>query len=291
MVTQLSCYPRVWCSNMGWIRRELEALRIPPLKRFGQHFLIDSNVRDELIEQAELSSNDRVLEIGPGLGFLTTALASRAGDVIAVEKDRTLASYLKTKFSANKKVTIIQGDALTTAIPDGAKIVSSPPYNISSKLIVLILNSQFKLATLLLQEEFARRLTATSGTRDYGRLTVMLQCSAQATLIKTVPSTAFYPKPRVNSAVVIITRAKESSPTVDKGLFVDLVRALFTQRRRRLQGVMARYLKSRYPEHSQAILQFVSIPDKRVFEAGSQELVEISNEIARALLELKSRTG
>jgi 16S rRNA (adenine1518-N6/adenine1519-N6)-dimethyltransferase len=291
MVTQLSCYPRVWCSNMGWIRRELEALRIPPLKRFGQHFLIDSNVRDELIEQAELSSNDRVLEIGPGLGFLTAALASRAGDVIAVEKDRTLASYLKTKFSANKKVTIIQGDALTTAIPDGAKIVSSPPYNISSKLIVLILNSQFKLATLLLQEEFARRLTATSGTRDYGRLTVMLQCSAQATLIKTVPSTAFYPKPRVNSAVVIITRAKESSPTVDKGLFVDLVRALFTQRRRRLQGVMARYLKSRYPEHSQAILQFVSIPDKRVFEAGSQELVEISNEIARALLELKSRTG
>jgi 16S rRNA (adenine1518-N6/adenine1519-N6)-dimethyltransferase len=276
---------------MGWIRRELEALRIPPLKRFGQHFLIDSNVRDELIEQAELSSNDRVLEIGPGLGFLTAALASRAGDVIAVEKDRTLASYLKTKFSANKKVTIIQGDALTTAIPDGAKIVSSPPYNISSKLIVLILNSQFKLATLLLQEEFARRLTATSGTRDYGRLTVMLQCSAQATLIKTVPSTAFYPKPRVNSAVVIITRAKESSPTVDKGLFVDLVRALFTQRRRRLQGVMARYLKSRYPEHSQAILQFVSIPDKRVFEAGSQELVEISNEIARALLELKSRTG
>jgi 16S rRNA (adenine1518-N6/adenine1519-N6)-dimethyltransferase len=276
---------------MGWIRRELEALRIPPLKRFGQHFLIDSNVRDELIEQAELSSNDRVLEIGPGLGFLTAALASRAGDVIAVEKDRTLASYLKTKFSANKKVTIIQGDALTTAIPDGAKIVSSPPYNISSKLIVLILNSQFKLATLLLQEEFARRLTATSGTRDYGRLTVMLQCSAQATLIKTVPSTAFYPKPRVNSALVIITRAKESSPTVDKGLFVDLVRALFTQRRRRLQGVMARYLKSRYPEHSQAILQFVSIPDKRVFEAGSQELVEISNEIARALLELKSRTG
>jgi 16S rRNA (adenine1518-N6/adenine1519-N6)-dimethyltransferase len=275
---------------MGWIRRELEALRIPPLKRFGQHFLIDSSVRDELIEQAELSSNDRVLEIGPGLGFLTAALASRAGDVIAVEKDRTLASYLKTKFSANKKVTIIQGDALTTAIPDGAKIVSSPPYNISSKLIVLILNSQFKLATLLLQEEFARRLTATSGTRDYGRLTVMLQCSAQATLIKTVPSTAFYPKPRVNSALVIITRAKESSPTVDKGLFVDLVRALFTQRRRRLQGVMARYLKSRYPEHSQAILQFVSIPDKRVFEAGSQELVEISNEIARALLELKSRT-
>ena len=290
MVTQLPRYPRIWCSNMGWIRRELEALQIPPLKRFGQHFLIDSNVRDELIEQAELSSNDTVLEIGPGLGFLTAALASRAGDVIAVEKDRTLASYLKTKFSANKNVTIIQGDALTTAIPDGAKIVSSPPYNISSKLIVLILNSQFKLATLLLQEEFVRRLTATSGTRDYGRLTVMLQCSAQATLIKTVPSTAFYPKPRVNSALVIITRAKESSPTVDKGLFVDLVRALFTQRRRRLQGVMARYLKSRYPEHSQALLQSVSIPDKRVFEASPQELVEISNEIAHALSELKSRT-
>ena len=250
---------------MVWVRRELSKLQIPPLKRFGQHFLIDTNIRDELVEQGELTINDTVLEVGPGLGFLTAALATRAGHVIAVEKDRSLASYLKTKFSANKKVTIVQGDALTTDIPDGAKVVSSPPYNISSKLIVLILKSQFKLASLLLQEEFVKRLTATSGTKDYGRLTVMLQCRAQAKLIRTVPRTVFYPKPCVNSALVTIAPAEISPSIVDKELFADLVRALFTQRRRRLQGVMNRYLNQRYPDNSQTILQSISIPDKNAY--------------------------
>lgn len=276
---------------MAWIRRELAELQIPPLKRFGQHFLIDTNIRDELVEQAELTINDTVFEVGPGLGFLTAALAIRAGHVIAVEKDRSLASYLKTKFSANEKVTIVQGDALTTDIPVGAKVVSSPPYNISSKLIVLILKSQFKLSSLLLQEEFVKRLTAPCGTKDYGRLTVMLQCRAQAKLIRTVPRTVFYPKPRVNSALVTIAPAEASPSIVDKELFAALVRALFTQRRRRLQGVMNRYLNQRYPDDSQTILQSISIPDKRVFETSPQELAAASNEIAHALAKLESRTN
>ena len=139
---------------MVWVQRELDALHIAPLKRFGQHFLVDTNVRDQLVQQANLTDTDTVLEIGPGLGFLTAALASKAQRVIAVEKDRTLAIYLKEKFSERTNVMILHADALTISIPDHAKIVSSPPYNISSKLIIKILNSHFRTSTLLLQEEF-----------------------------------------------------------------------------------------------------------------------------------------
>lgn len=270
-------------AKMVWIDCELEALQIPPLKRFGQHFLVDTNVRDELVQQAGLTDSDTVLEIGPGLGFLTVALAKRAENVIAVEKDRTLAAHLKEKFSENKNVTIVQGDALTISIPDDAKIVSSPPYNISSKLIVMILNSRFKTATLLLQEEFAKRLTALSGSRDYGRLTVMLRCRAQAKLINEVPRSVFYPRPNVNSAIVNIEPLKETPTIENRQLFADLVRALFTQRRRKLKGVLSRYLARQYSSYSKEILNLTHIPEKRVFETSPEEFANLSNQIAGSI--------
>lgn len=103
---------------MAWVRRELDSIGIPPLKRFGQHFLVDRKTRDELIELAELTADDTVLEVGPGLGFLTSVLAEKAGHVIAVEKDRTLAAYLKDRFSNCRNLAVIQGDILNTKIPD-----------------------------------------------------------------------------------------------------------------------------------------------------------------------------
>jgi len=166
---------------MGWVRRELDALSIPPLKRFGQHFLIDKKVRENLVQLAGLTPQDTVLEVGPGLGFLTAALVTKASRLIAVEKDRTLAGYLTTKFASNTNLTVTEGDVLKIELPDFTKVVSSPPYNISSKLILLLLNSRFKRAVLLLQQEFVGRLMAPSGTREYGRLTVMFQSRAQAT--------------------------------------------------------------------------------------------------------------
>ncbi len=272
---------------MAWVHRELDALGIPPLKRFGQHFLVDKNIREELVELAELTIDDTVLEIGPGLGFLTAALAERAGQVIAVEKDRMLAAYLRNRFSSFQNLTIIQGDALKIETPRYTKIVSSPPYNISSRLILLILNSQFKVASLLLQDEFVRRLTASSGTREYGRLTVMLQCRAHAEFITNVPRSAFYPKPRVDSALVTISPTKQDPPIKQRAIFEDMVRAIFTQRRRRLTGVLTRYLKSRYPEQYDAILQRVPPNERRVFEVTPQELVNLSNQIADTIAELE----
>lgn len=272
---------------MAWIRRELDALGIPPLKRFGQHFLVDKRVREELAELGELTENDTVLEVGPGLGFLTSALAARAGRVVAVEKDRTLAAYLSSKFSNYRNLTVVQGDALTVTLPEYTKVVSSPPYNISSKLILLILNSHYKLAALLLQEEFVRRLTALSGSRNYGRLTVMLQCRAQAEFITEVPQSAFYPRPRVDSALVTIKPKKEDPIIKDRDLFFDMVRFLFTQRRKRLRGVLTRYLKSRYSQRHSAVLQRVSHLEKRIYETSPQELAILSNQIVDTLSELE----
>jgi len=265
---------------LNWVLRELRELGIPPLKRYGQHFLLSQEARDILIDEANLLREDTVVEVGAGLGFVTAALASRAGSVIAIEKDKTLAKHLESKFSSNHNVRIIQGDALAVPIPMNAKIVSSPPYNISSKLILQILQSKFRLASLLLQEDFVNRLTASSSSRDYGRLTVMLQTRAEAKHVAKVSRSAFYPEPRVDSAIASIRPARETPMIRDGRVFEDMVRALFTQRRRKSYGVLSRYLQANYRSQKEEILARADLHDKRVYELTPIEFVTLSNLIA-----------
>ncbi|MGO9644035.1 MAG: 16S rRNA (adenine(1518)-N(6)/adenine(1519)-N(6))-dimethyltransferase RsmA [Candidatus Bathyarchaeia archaeon] len=265
---------------MSWVRRELNALGIPPLKRFGQHFLVDKKTRQIMIESARLEADDTVVEVGPGLGFITTTLTSQPCNIIAIEKDRTLADYLKNRFARNSNITIVQGDALEFPIQDQAKIISSPPYNISSRLILSILNSKFKLAVLLLQDEFVSRLTAPVGSRDYGRLTVALQLRAKVERIMGVPRSAFYPSPKVDSAIVRIEPKASNLPIKDQKIFNELVRSLFTQRRRKLRGVLKKYLKEMYPTDMNEILIRTSFLEKRIFEIAPLELVDLSNIIS-----------
>lgn len=268
---------------MAWVHRELHELGIRPLKRYGQHFLLSAEARDRLIDEAELSPDDTVVEVGAGLGFVTAALALRAGNVLAIEKDRTLAKHLESKFSTNHNVQIIQGDALTVLIPNNAKIVSSPPYGISSKLVLQILKSKFRLASLLLQEDFVNRLTASSGSPEYGRLTVMLQTRARAQYVVKVSRSEFYPEPRVDSAIATIRPTPETPIAKDNKIFEDLVRALFTQRRRRSQSVLSRYLQANYRNQKEEILTRVGLNDKRVYELTPLEFVKLSNLIAESL--------
>ena len=265
---------------MSWVRRELNALGIPPLKRFGQHFLVDKKTRDIMMESARLEPDDTVIEVGPGLGFITATLTSQPCSIIAIEKDRTLAEYLKNRFIKNSNVTIVQGDALEFQFQDQAKIISSPPYNISSKLILSILNSKFKLAVLLLQDEFVSRLTAPVGSRDYGRLTVTLQSRAKAERIIRVPRSAFYPSPKVDSAIVRIEPQTPDLLIKDQRTFNELVRSLFTQRRRKLRGVLKKYLKETYPTEMNEILVRTSFLEKRIFEIAPLELIGLSNIIS-----------
>lgn len=268
---------------MSWVRRELRELDIPPLKRYGQHFLVSRETRDHLVDKADVSRQDTVIEVGPGLGFVTEALASRAGRVVAIEKDRTLAKHLQSKFSTNDNVQIIQGDALAVPIPNDAKIVSSPPYNISSKLVLRILGSKFRLASLLLQEDFVNRLTAYNGTRDYGRLTVMLQIRARAEYIAKVSRSAFYPEPRVDSAIATIHPIPQTLVIKNNRVLEELVRAMFTQRRRKSQSVFSRYLKEIYRDQREEIMARTDLEDKRVYELTPSEFVRLSNSIADSI--------
>jgi 16S rRNA (adenine1518-N6/adenine1519-N6)-dimethyltransferase len=240
-----------------------------------------------MVAAAELSSWDRILEVGPGLGFLTEELVKRAGRVVAVEKDRTLAKYLMGRFSRVRNLEIIQGDALIVGKSGCTKLVSSPPYNISSELVLFITRNRFNSAVLLFQHEFVRRLAAKSGSREYGRLTVALQAYAKAEIIMKAPRSAFYPSPKVDSALVTIKPRDDNLQIRDPSLFEDLVRSLFTQRRRRLNTVLSKYLEKKYPHRFNSLLSQLETPEKRVFQMSPTELVELANEIACTLHEVK----
>jgi 16S rRNA (adenine1518-N6/adenine1519-N6)-dimethyltransferase len=232
-----------------------------------------------MVAVAQPSVHDKILEIGPGLGFVTMALLKQSGKVIAVEKDHTLSLYLMKHFAKANNLTVIQGDALKLGKLDCNKIVSSPPYYLSSKLILFIISNQFDIAVLLLQNEFVQRLIANNGSPEYGRLTVVLRCKAEAKMIMKVPRTAFYPKPNVDSAIVTIEPREDPFAIENTSVFEELIRFLFTQRRRKLKTVLTRYLRNRYPRTANSILTQTSFLEKRIFQISPAELVDLSNQI------------
>jgi 16S rRNA (adenine1518-N6/adenine1519-N6)-dimethyltransferase len=146
--------------------------------------------------------------------------------------------------------------------------------------VLQILKSKLRIASLLLQEDFVKRLTASSGSRDYGRLTVMLQTRARAQYVSKVPRSAFYPEPRVDSAIVTIRPTSEAMITKDEKIFEDLVRAMFSQRRRKSSSVLSRYLEANYRAKKEKIMTRVDLNDKRVHELTPIEFVRLSNLIA-----------
>jgi 16S rRNA (adenine1518-N6/adenine1519-N6)-dimethyltransferase len=137
----------------------------------------------------------------------------------------------------------------------------------------------------LLQDEFVQRLTARSGSREYGRITVALQALAEAEAIEKVPRSAFYPSPKVDSAVVTIKPRTEPLQIRDPSVFEDLVRSLFTQRRRRLKTVLTKYLESRHSHRFSSMLSQLNILEKRVFQMSPSELVDLANQISYILEE------
>ena len=264
------------------VESELIAHGFRPRKRLGQHFLIDRNIMGKLVEAADLESTDTVLEIGPGTGSLTSIIEKQAGRVIAIEKDPALTNLLRRKFAESKNVQIIEGDILKTPLPKFDKVVSTPPYNISSKLVLLLLKKRFERLVLILQKEFAERLLAQSGSKNYGRLTVMVSHKANTSLIDIVPKYAFHPPPKVDSAIVKLTPKEPRSRVFNEQLFCDLVRELFTQRRRRLQKPILRLLR-RYGDKGNILLPRLSIPEKRVYQTTVEEFETLTNELYEAL--------
>lgn len=242
-------------------------------------------VLENLVENAQLNREDYVLEVGPGVGNLTEILASRVERVVCIEKDYRLAEYLRKRFERKPNVEVIQGDVLKTQLPAFTKVVSTPPYNISSKLIFTLLKKQWKLACLVLQAEFARRLAATPGTREYSRLSVMAQHRAEIELGELVPKTAFYPKPKVDSQIVIV-RPKVLEPSPTDELFEDLVRGLFNQRRRVASTVLRTYLKRKFGKAWSPLWNMLEVPPERVYQLGVSDFEALAKSIHEAKREV-----
>ena len=210
------------------------------LKHLGQNFLIDPNIVRKIIALAELSPTDSVLEIGPGRGILTEALCRSAGHVTAVEVDPRLHAYVSERQSQFPNLTLILGDAMTYPIeqlPIGTIAVSNLPYYLSTPILFRLLEQAHRIPrlVLMLQNEVADRLVATSGSSVYGVLSVMAQYSADITKAFKVSPQCFRPRPDVDSAVVLL-RANDrmNQMSKDRDRFASFVRAAFAHRRKTL---------------------------------------------------------
>ena len=217
-------------------------------KRFGQNFLIDDHVIRKILLAADISKEDTVVEIGPGIGTLTQYLAEAAGRVYAVEIDEKLLPILAETLSSYENVTVINQDILKTDIreligdAETCKIVANLPYYITTPIIMALLEGGVpaESITVMVQKEVADRMAAAPGTKDYGALSLAVQYRAKPRIACIAPAGAFLPPPKVDSAVVHLS-CYERPPveTKDENMFFSLIRAAFAQRRKTLANALS----------------------------------------------------
>jgi 16S rRNA (adenine1518-N6/adenine1519-N6)-dimethyltransferase len=254
-----------------------------PLKRLGQNFLADKRVAARVVSNAELTASDTVLEPGPGYGTLTRLLEMQAGRIIAVEKDRRLAAHLRSEFANSSKVEVIEGDVLKIPLPTFNKVVGTPPYALSSKLILFLTRKKFELASLVFQKEFGGRLLAEAGTSDYGRLSIAAKRSLAIQPIMSISAGAFRPRPKVDSILLRIS-PKEVNTAVNQELFEELVRGLFNQRKRVVRSSFLHFLSQKIGrEKARPILEDMTLPEKRVFQLSINDLEQLSQQLSNVL--------
>ena len=209
-------------------------------KSLGQHFLIDKNIVHKIVRLAELQPGETVLEIGPGRGILTEALLDSSGLVVAVELDAALCARLRTTLGRRPNFRLIEGDALAfeyAQVPSPFLVVANLPYYVSTPLLFRLLEERQHIdrLVLMLQEEVVARLAAAPGGKDYGALSIAAQFYCEVRRAFRVPPTCFRPKPRVGSAVVVLTPlAKPRVSVTDEAFFFRVVRAGFAHRRKAL---------------------------------------------------------
>ena len=215
-------------------------------KKFGQNFLIDTHVLDKIIRSAEITKEDLVLEIGPGIGTMTQYLACAAGKVIAVEVDKALLPILKDTLDGYENVQIINNDILKVDIAElvekenagrPIKVAANLPYYITTPIIMGLLENHVpvKSITVMVQKEVASRMQAAPGTKDYGALSLAVQYYAEPYIVANVPQNCFIPRPKVGSAVIRLERYAEPPVFVkDEKLLFQIIRASFNQRRKTL---------------------------------------------------------
>ncbi|PWF99331.1 16S rRNA (adenine(1518)-N(6)/adenine(1519)-N(6))-dimethyltransferase RsmA [Levilactobacillus bambusae] len=235
----------------------LNRYRLSAKKSLGQNFLTDLNVLNKIVQAADVTENDNVIEIGPGIGSLTEQLAKRARRVVAFEIDENLLPVLEDTLSPYDNVTIVNEDILQANLPQvikqtfepghPLKLVANLPYYITTPILMNILGSQvdFEVIVVMMQKEVADRLTAKPGIKAYGSLSVAVQFVANTEIAFDVPHTAFIPQPKVDSAIVKLTH-REPYPVMpyDAHTMMGFVKGCFAHRRKslwnNLQGIFGK---------------------------------------------------
>ena len=244
-------------------------------KSLGQNFLINENILNEIIEAADITKDDVVLEIGTGIGTLTSKLCERAKRVVAVEIDKNLLPILNETLSAYQNIDIINKDILKTDINEElkslginqkVKVVANLPYYITTPIIMKILEEKVNVSVmvLMLQKEVANRINAQHSTKDYGSLSIAVQYYCDTQIICKVPKNSFIPEPNVDSLVIKLTvNEKRKVEIEDEELFFKLVRGSFAKRRKTILNSLTGYEDLTDKEKLEKLFEISQIDSKR----------------------------
>lgn len=272
---------------MTLIRRELKAYGLSPRKRWGQHFLVDQNISNKVIQTAQVGKEDVVLEVGPGMGEMTLALARKAERVIAVEIDSKLVEILKEKLAGYSNVEVVRGDILALDFKKSfgrqhqqIKVVANLPYQISTPLLFRFIESRqiFSTLTLMLQKEVAERMVASSGGKEYGPLSIFVQLVSNLSIRFLVKPSAFFPPPKVESAVAhIVWKEKPIVELEDEKWFKEVVKASFGYRRKTLINAL-KHSGLSLPEDAEGKIRKIGInPQRRPETLTIQEFAYLAD--------------
>ncbi len=264
-------------------------------KKFGQNFLIDERVIDKIIAAAEITKEDCVLEIGPGIGTLTQMLAEHAKQVIAVEIDKNLIPVLEDTLGDYDNILIINQDILKVDINElvekynggkPIKVVANLPYYITTPIIMGLFESHVPLdsVTVMVQKEVAQRMQEGPNCKEYGALSLAVQYYAKPYLVANVPPNCFMPRPNVGSAVIRLTRWEQCPVQVEDEKFMfALIRAAFNQRRKTLVNAVnnARELEITKEQMLHALDELGYLPTLRGEALSLQEFATLSNTLMK----------
>lgn len=285
--------------TLSYLASRLESVGIRPQTRFGQNFLIDLNLVELIAKSAQLTSRDVVLEVGTGLGSLTKLMAASAAHVVTVEIDHNIAPLARQEFEHLNNVTLLEMDALKSksqfdpvvietlqsklaAVPGGRlKLVANLPYNVATPIISNFLSLEPWPVRIVatIQKELAERIVAQPKTKDYSALSIWIQAQARADIVRVMPPSVFWPRPRVDSAIVDIRTQKVLRDRIDDlDFFHNFVRSTFIHRRKNLRSALIGSMKEHMDKATvDALLADVQIPaDCRAEQLSIDDLIELA---------------
>lgn len=254
------------------IRSLLQKYQVGLKREFGQTFLLNKQIARTIVKHANIMPSDTVLEIGPGLGVLTSILIRTGAKIILIEIEPGLVRALRDIFENAENLKIIQGDALEVELPDASKIVSNLPYNVASQITFRLLSEMyFQCAVLMYQKEFADRLIANPGDSEFSRVSVNFQYQAIAEKIMGVKADEFYPVPAVDSTVLKIKQRKSGPKAKDDDIFHALVRGIFSYPNKYLRNALGIWLRN-LGEPRQLADKILNQMDERLSETRPRSL-------------------